>query len=137
MLEKMETKPADELKKKWFIDRLNTSLRRKMRIVPPTSYDDAYDRAMNLESESKTLKRKKSKSSSESDESFDEDSSSNDESNKKVQALQKDMERVMHEFKMMKRGARHRDEGKLWCMKCKESRHTKGVCLKKSICDIC
>ena len=59
MLGKMENQTADELKKRWFVEGLNTYLRRIMKIVLPTSYSDAYDRAMNLESEGKTLKKKK------------------------------------------------------------------------------
>lgn len=83
---------VDELKKCWFVEGLCGALRRKMKILPPTSYTDAYDCALNLERESKTTKKKKrSKSSSsfESDESSDEGSSadSEEEPSKKVQAL--------------------------------------------------
>ena len=98
LLSRMGTQPADELKKWWFVG-LYGALRRKMKIVPPTLHTDAYDRAMNLESEGKTTKKKKKKkskslSSSKSDESSEEGSSvdSNEEPNKKVRALQKDME---------------------------------------------
>lgn len=85
----MGTQPVDELKKRWFVG-LCGALRRKMKIVPPISYTDAYDRAMNLESEGKATKKKKKKCkslySSESDESSkDESSVDNDEEpNKKV-----------------------------------------------------
>lgn len=74
-----------------------------MKIVPPTSYDDAYNRAMDLESETKTSKKKKKDSSSDEDDSS-EGSNSDGESGKKVQALQKDMLRMMKELKVMKGG---------------------------------
>lgn len=72
LLGKMESQPADGLKKRWFVEGLKSSLRKKMKIVPSTSYDDAYNRAMDLESEHKTSKKKKSnKYSSDDDEDSD------------------------------------------------------------------
>lgn len=58
LINKMESKPADGLQKIWFIEGLRPKLRKKMKIVPPSSYTKAYNRAMNLESEQKTKKRK-------------------------------------------------------------------------------
>lgn len=57
----MGTQPADELKKHWFVEGLREALRRKMKIVLPTSYIDAYDHALNLESE-QNRKEKEEKS---------------------------------------------------------------------------
>ena len=82
----MESKPADGLQKRWFIEGLRPELRKKMKIVPPSSYTKAYNRAMDLESEHK-MKKKKS-SSSDSDGSFSEQDSSDDEKDsKRVRAL--------------------------------------------------
>ena len=53
--------------------------------VPPTSYVDAYNQAMDLESEQKTSKKKHK--SLDSDDSSSESSSSDEESSKKVRAL--------------------------------------------------
>lgn len=106
---------------------------KKMKIVPPTSYEDAYNRAMDLESEGKTSKKKKDKSSGDDGSS---ERSSDDESNKKVHALQKDMHRTMREFKAMK-GSSNKNKGDLWCADCKEEGHTKGMYPKKAFCDIC
>ena len=58
MINKMENKPVDGLQKRWFIEGLQPKLRKKMKIVPPSTYTEAYNRAMNLESEQKTKKRK-------------------------------------------------------------------------------
>ncbi|GLJ23905.1 hypothetical protein SUGI_0454230 [Cryptomeria japonica] len=133
---KMESQPADGLKKRWFVEGLNPKLRRKMKIVPLTSYDDAYNRAMDLESENKTAKKKKNRSSSSSeDDTSEEESSSDEKPKKKITALQKDMERMLKEFKTMK-GTTGKDD-ELWCTDCKESGHTKGACPKKVFCDIC
>ena len=88
----MENKPADGLQKIWFIEGLYPKLRKKMKIVPPSSYTKAYNRAMNLESEQKTKKKKKNSSSdSDDDGPSGEDSSDDEGSSKKVCALQKDM----------------------------------------------
>jgi len=54
---------ADELEKRWFEEGLKPSLRKKMKIIPPTSYVDTYDRAIDVESEDKTSKKKRGKSS--------------------------------------------------------------------------
>ena len=54
----MESKPIDGLKKRWFIEGLCLELKRKMKIVPPSSYTKAYNRAMDLENEQKTKKTK-------------------------------------------------------------------------------
>lgn len=137
LLRKMENQPANGLKKRWFVEGLKTSLRRKMKIVPPSSYIDAYNRAMDLESEQKTSKKKKNKSSSDDDSSSDKRSSSDDESNPKVRALQKDMERMMREMKATKGSTSKADEGDLWCTDCRSDGHTKGSCPKKAFCDIC
>lgn len=40
------------------------------------------------------------------------------------------------EFKSMK-GTGHMEEGEIWCTDCKEKGHSKGVCPKKAMCDIC
>ena len=61
-------------------------MKKKMKIVPPTLYEDVYNHAMDLESEQKTHKKKKYNSSN-SDDSPSESSSSDEESNKKVRAL--------------------------------------------------
>ena len=99
---KMESQPADGLKKWWFVEGLRPALKKKMKIVPPTLYANVYSCAMDLESEQKTSKKKKHKSS-DSDDSSSESSSSDEESNKKVRALQKDMLRMMKEFKNLKK----------------------------------
>ena len=73
-----------------------------MKIVPPSSYVDAYNRALDLESEQKTKKKKKTSSSdSDDDEPVGDDSSDDEGSSKKVCALQKDMIRMMKELKKM------------------------------------
>ena len=140
----MGTQLTDELKKCWFVEGLRGALRRKMKIVLPTSYTDAYDHALNLKSERKTAKKKKKKRSksslsSESDESSDEGRSadSEEEPSKKVQALQKDLEQMRKEFKSMMGTGGHMEEGGIWCMDCKEKGHSKGACSKKVMCDIC
>ena len=83
LVEKMESQPADGLKKRWFIEGLRLALKKKMKIVPPTSYVDAYNKAMDLESKQKRNKKKKNKSS-DSEDSPSKSSSSNEESSKKV-----------------------------------------------------
>ena len=52
------------LKKRWFVEGLRPTLKKKMKIVPPVSYIDAYNRAMDLESEQKTSKKKHKSSDS-------------------------------------------------------------------------
>ena len=47
----MKSKPVDGLQKRWFIEGLHSKLRKKLKIVPPSSYTKAYNRVMNLESE--------------------------------------------------------------------------------------
>lgn len=90
---------------------------------------------MDLESENKTAKKKKNRSSSSSeDDTLEEESSSDEKPKKKVTALQKDMERMLKEFKSMK-GTTSKDD-ELWCTDCKENGHTKGACPKKAFCDI-
>ena len=59
LVNKMEGKLADGLKKRWFIEGLRPELKRKMKIVLPSSYTEAYNRAMDLESEQKTKKTKR------------------------------------------------------------------------------
>ncbi len=82
----MESKPVDELKKRWFIEGLRPELRKKMKFVPSSSYTKTYNRAMDLESEQKT-KKKKSSSSDSNDTASKEDSSDDIKGNKKVRAL--------------------------------------------------
>ncbi len=101
LINKMESKLVDGLQKRWFVDSLRSKLRRKMKIVPPSSYADAYNRALDLESAQRTKKKKTSSSDSDDDESTRDDSSDDEGSNKKVRALQKDMVRMMKEFKNM------------------------------------
>lgn len=138
LLGKMESQPAEGLKKRWFVEGLKSSLRKKLKIVPPTSYDDAYNRAMDLESEYKTSRKKKSnKYSSDDDEDSDGESSNSGESSKKVHALQKDMERMLKEFKAMKGSTSKTEENDVWCTDCRSDGHTKGSCPKKAFCDIC
>ena len=84
----MENKPADGIQKRWFIEGLQPKLLKKMKIVPPLTYTEAYNRAMNLESEQKTKKKKKTSSSdSDDDKPSGEDSSDDEGNNKKVRAL--------------------------------------------------
>lgn len=87
----------------------------------------------------KKKKKRKSSSSSESDESSEQKSSadSDDKLNKKVQALEKDMERMRKEFKSMKGTTSRMEEGEIWCTDYKEKGHAKGACPKKAMCDIC
>jgi Sec-independent protein translocase protein TatA len=127
----MESAPTDRLKKRWFVEGLLPALRKKMKIVPPSSYTEAYNRAMDLESEQKTSKKKKKNRSSDSDDSSSDDSSSDEDGNKKVRALQKDMLRMMKEFKNMQKSPGQTREGELWCTDCKTEGHTKGSCPKK------
>ena len=88
LINKMENKSADGLQKKWFVEGLRPKLRKKMKIVSPSSYTEAYNRAMNLESEQKTKKKKKNSSSdSDNDVSSGEDSSDDENSSKKVRTL--------------------------------------------------
>ena len=54
----MKSKPVDGLQKRWFIEGLHSKLRKKLKIVPPSSYTKAYNRVMNLESEQKTKRRR-------------------------------------------------------------------------------
>lgn len=133
LINKMESKSADGLQKRWFVDGLRSKLRRKMKIVPPSSYVDAYNRALDLESERKTKKKKTSSSNSDDDEPARDDSSDDEGSSKKVRALQKDMVRMM-EFKNMKNEPKGSE---LWCTECKTDGHTKGSCPKNQFCDIC
>ena len=81
---------------------LRPKLRKKMKIVSPSSYTEAYNRALNLESEQKMKKKKNSSSDSHDDESSGEDTSDDENGSKKVCALQKDMIRMM-EFKNMQK----------------------------------
>lgn len=134
LIGKMESQPVDGFKKRWFVEGPKPSLKRKMKIVPPSSYDDAYNGAMDLECEYKTSKKKGKSSSEENDSSSDE--SGKEGSKKKGTALQRDMECMMREFKAMK-GSTSRTEGDVWCTKCKEEGHTKGTCPKKAFCEIC
>lgn len=101
-----------------------------MKIVPPSSYTEAYNKALNLESEQKTKKKKNSSSDSDDDESSGEDTNNDENSSKKVHTLQKDMIRMM-EFKNMQKETKGSE---LWC---KTDGHTKGSCPKNQFCDIC
>lgn len=103
LLNKMENQPTDGLKKRWFVEGLVPSLRRTMKVVPPPSYDEAYNRAMDIESENKTSWGKRWTSDGDN---TDEDS---DGGSKTVQALRKDMMRMMKELKGDKESGR---EGK-------------------------
>lgn len=58
LLGKTENQLADGLKKRWFVEGLKSSLKRKMKIVPPSSYGDACKKAMDLERE-KNLREEK------------------------------------------------------------------------------
>ena len=78
----MESKPADGLQKRWFIEGLRLKLWKKMKIVPPSSYTESYNRVMNLESEQKTKKKKSSSSDLDDDASSGEDSSDEEKSSK-------------------------------------------------------
>ena len=57
-------------------------LRKKMKIVPPSSYIEGYNWVMDLESEQKTKKKKK-RSSFDSDESSSKEDSNGDEKDSK------------------------------------------------------
>lgn len=105
-----------------------------MKIVHPTSYDNAYNRAMDLESKYKTSK-KASKSCTLDDDSPE--GSNDEESSKKVHALQKDLQQMMRELKVTKGRSNKNEEGEVSCMDCKEVGQTKGSCPKKSFYDIC
>lgn len=70
----MESKLTNGLKKHWFIEGLQLELRKKVRIVLPSSYIESYNQAMDLESEQK-MKKKKNSSSDSDDMSSKEDSS--------------------------------------------------------------
>ena len=80
----MESKPEDELKKRRFIEGLRLELKRKMKIVSPSSHTEAYNRAIDLESEQKMKKKKKSSSSDSDDSSSEEDSTGDEKDSKKV-----------------------------------------------------
>ncbi|XP_059070956.1 uncharacterized protein LOC131861746 [Cryptomeria japonica] len=102
----MDNTPTDGLKKRWFIEGLQPSLRKKMKVVPPSTFMEAYNRAMDIESENKTSKGKKHTS--------DEDSSDqeSEEESRTIQALRKDMRRMMREMRTQKEESR---EGRdLW-----------------------
>ena len=123
----MENKPADGLQKRWFIEGPHPKLRKKMKIVPPSSYAEVYNRAMNLESEQKTKKKKSSSSNSDDDASLEAESSNDEKGSKKVRALQKDMIRMMKKFKNI---SKEMKGSELWCTECKTEGHTKGSCPK-------
>lgn len=59
LLKKMENEPADGLKKQYFIEGLIFSLRKKMKVGPPSLYTNAYNQAMEIESKNKTSWEKK------------------------------------------------------------------------------
>ena len=126
LISKMENKPADGLKKQWFIEGLRPELRKKMKIVPPSSYTEAYNQAMDLESEQKMKKKKKGSSSDSDGSSSEEDSSDDEKDSKRIRALQKDMIRMMKEFENMQKESKGNE---LWCAHCKTG-HTKGSCPK-------
>ena len=128
----MEIQLADRWKKRWFVEGLWPKLKKKIKIVPPTSYIYSYNWAMDPESEQKMRKKKKDKSS-DSDDSSSESNKSGKEPSKKVWSLQKNMLRMMKAFKNMKKNPGLVREGELWCTNCKEEGHTKGSCPKKTI----
>ena len=126
LISKMENKSADGLQKRWFIDGLCPKLWKKTKIVPSSSYTEAYNRAMNLESEQKKKKKKKSSSfDSDANASSGKDSSDDENSSKKVRALQKDMIHMMKKFMQ-----KETKGSELWCSKCKAEGQTKGSCPK-------
>ena len=85
-------------------------------------------RAMDIESETKNLKRRRHGSSSESFEESEEES-------KTIQALRKDLKRLMKEMAGTKDEMK---EGKdLWCTDYEKEGHTKGACPRKMFCKIC
>lgn len=45
--------------KRWFIEGLSSSLRKKKKVVPPSSYEEAYKRAIDIESQKKTTRDKR------------------------------------------------------------------------------
>lgn len=53
LMGKMDKEPADGLKKRWFIEGLNSFLRKQVKVVPPLTLNEAYNRAMNIKSETK------------------------------------------------------------------------------------
>lgn len=61
LLNKMENQPADGLKKRWFTKGLIPLMCKNMKVVPSSSYVDAYNRAINIESEKKKPSREKKK----------------------------------------------------------------------------
>ena len=105
-----------------------------MKIVPPSSYTEAYNRAINLKSEQKTKKKKSSSSDSDDDASLEEESSDDEKGSKMVYALQKDMIWMMKEFKNMQKETKGNE---LWCTECKKEGHTKGSCSKDQFYEIC
>ena len=44
LIGKLDNKPVDELKKRWFIEGLTPSLRKKMKVVQPSTFVDVYSR---------------------------------------------------------------------------------------------
>lgn len=61
LLVKLETQPTNSLKKRWYIKGLLPSLLKKMKVVPPSSYIEAYNREMDIESEKKSSSQGKKK----------------------------------------------------------------------------
>ena len=84
LIGKLDNKSADGLKKRWFIEGLTPSLRKKMKIVPQSTFADACTRAMDIESKNKTSKARRHGSSRESSEESEEES-------KTIQVLRKDL----------------------------------------------
>lgn len=82
LLGKMENQVADGQKRRWFIEGLIPSLRKKMKVVHPSLYADAYNRVIDIESENKTSQGKKKVSDDDSTEE-----SGSDGETKTVQAL--------------------------------------------------
>lgn len=73
LIGKLENKPADELQKRWFIEELNPSIQRKMKVVLPSTYKKAYDRAMAIESEDKTTRSKRRTNNANNEEESEEE----------------------------------------------------------------
>lgn len=84
LIGKQENKPADEMKKRWFIKGLSPSIQKEIKVVPPSTYKKDCDRAMDIESEDKTSRSKKKNSDASSEEESEGEA-------KTIQALRKDM----------------------------------------------
>ena len=68
----LENNLVDKLKKRCLLEGLNPSIQKKMKVVPPSTYKKAYDKAMDIESEDKMSRSKKKTSNENSKESEEE-----------------------------------------------------------------